>query len=51
MPPTYTVRAQVVDIRRDTPRPTDRLFVDTNVWAWAYYFRSGFTPGERPSSR
>ena len=26
MPPVYTVRAQVIDIRRDTPRPTDALF-------------------------
>jgi hypothetical protein len=38
MPPNYTVRAAVVDVRRDTPRPTDRFFVDSNVWAWAFYF-------------
>lgn len=37
MPPTYSVRAQVVDIRTDSPRPTDRFLVDTNVWAWKHY--------------
>lgn len=37
MPPTYTVRAQVVDIRTDSPRPADCFLVDTNVLAWAHY--------------
>ncbi len=37
MPPAYAVRAQVVDIRTDSPRPTDRFLVDTNVWAWKHY--------------
>ena len=36
MPPTYTVRATVVDARTDAPRATDRLFIDTNVWAWEH---------------
>jgi hypothetical protein len=37
MPPVYTVRAQVIDIRRDMPRSTDRFLVDTNVWYWRAY--------------
>jgi hypothetical protein len=37
MPPTYSVRAAVIDIRTDTPQPTDRFLVDTNVWSWAHY--------------
>ena len=44
MPPTYTVRAQVIDVRTDAPRPTDRFFVDTNVWAWEHY------PGSRTTA-
>ena len=43
MPPVDVVRAQVVDIRADTPRATDRTFLDTNVWAWLHYFVSGFS--------
>jgi hypothetical protein len=44
MPPAYTVRAQVVDIRTDSPRPTDRFLVDTNVWAWKHYPGVGVSP-------
>jgi predicted nucleic acid-binding protein len=33
----YTVQAQVVDIRSDTPRPEDSFLVDTNVWYWMTY--------------
>jgi hypothetical protein len=47
MPPMYTVRAAVVDIRTDAPRPTDRFLVDTNVWAWAHYPGSLLTPAGR----
>jgi predicted nucleic acid-binding protein len=43
MPPAYVVRAVVVDIRGDAPRPSDRFLVDTNVWAWARYFRSAYS--------
>ncbi|MGD1858686.1 MAG: hypothetical protein ACFB0E_01795 [Leptolyngbyaceae cyanobacterium] len=32
-----TVRAEVIDIRTDTPQPTDILLVDTNVWLWQTY--------------
>ncbi len=45
MPPVYTVRARVVDIRTDTPRPTDALLVDTNVWYWFAYSSAGAMPG------
>jgi hypothetical protein len=44
MPPTYTVRAVVIDARVDTPRASDRLLVDTNVWAWEYYRGSHYAP-------
>lgn len=37
MPWQYQVQAQVVDLRNDTPRATDRFFVDTNVWFWTTY--------------
>jgi hypothetical protein len=43
MPPVYTVRAAVIAVRSDRPRATDRFFVDSNVWAWDFYFGS-FTP-------
>jgi hypothetical protein len=48
MPPTYSVRAAVIDIRTDTPQPTDRFLVDTNVWGWAYYPSSRYTPSGSP---
>jgi hypothetical protein len=37
MPPRYNVRARVIDISTDTPRPTDAFLVDTNVWYWCAY--------------
>jgi len=33
----YTVRANVVDIRWDKPKPRDNLLVDSNVWYWHAY--------------
>jgi hypothetical protein len=45
MPPVYTVRAQVIDIRSDTPRSTDAFLVDTNVWYWRAYPSAGALPG------
>jgi hypothetical protein len=45
MPPVYTVRAQVIDIRTDTPRPTDAFLVDTNVWYWRVYPSGSAMPG------
>lgn len=37
MSANYVVRAQVVDLRNDTPKATDRFYVDTNVWFWTVY--------------
>lgn len=48
MPINYTVQATVVDIRSDTPRPTDAFLVDTSVWTWVAYLRA--TTGANPSS-
>ena len=45
MPPVYTVRARVVDIRKDTPRSTVAFLVDTNVWYWRVYPSAGVLPG------
>jgi hypothetical protein len=45
MPPVYTVRAQVIDVRTDTPRPSDALLVDTNVWYWEAYSSAAAGPG------
>lgn len=35
----YLIRAQVVDIGSDQPRPSDSFLVDTNVWYWLTYPR------------
>jgi len=40
MPVNYVVRADVIDIRTDTPQPTDEFLVDTNVWYWLVYTRA-----------
>lgn len=37
MTTTPDIRAQVVDLRADTPRADDRFVVDTNAWFWAVY--------------
>jgi len=42
----YVVRADVVDIRNDTPLATDSFFVDTNVWHWTTYTRASL--GKNP---
>ena len=39
----YTIRADVVDIRRDRPRATDKILVDTNVWYWYSYNEARFS--------
>lgn len=31
------IEAQVIDLRKDTPRQSDVFFVDTNVWYWMCY--------------
>jgi len=40
---TIRVRADVIDIRQDTPRPDDSFLVDTNVWYWLTYTRASQT--------
>lgn len=40
----YTVQADVIDIRTDTPQPTDEFLVDTNVWYWMVYSRASIGP-------
>jgi hypothetical protein len=37
------VRADVVDLRTDMPKPTDSFLVDTNVWYWLTYPRASQT--------
>src|SRR5260221_8930411 len=44
MPVDYQVKAHVVDVRSDTPKPTDCFYVDTNVWFWTVYARLGLAP-------
>jgi hypothetical protein len=44
MPPAYTVRAWVVDIRIDSPKASDALLVDTNTWFWTAYIRASMGP-------
>jgi hypothetical protein len=51
MPPVYTVRARVIDVRNDTPRSTDAFLVDTNVWYWHAYPSAGATPGSATSAQ
>jgi len=40
MPVNYTVHADVIDIRRDIPRPDDVFLVDSNVLYWLTYTRA-----------
>lgn len=37
------IRAQIVDIRADTPKDSDVFLVDTNAWYWLYYSRASLT--------
>lgn len=38
------VRAQIVDIRADTPKDSDVFLVDTNAWYWLFYSRASQAP-------
>jgi len=38
------VRAEVIDLRADTVKPTDAFLVDTNVWYWLTYPRASQMP-------
>lgn len=42
----YTIQADVIDIRQDTPKPDDVFLVDTNVWYWLTYTRVSL--GDQP---
>lgn len=39
----YNVQADVIDIRIDTPQPSDIFFVDSNVWYWLTYTRASLS--------
>jgi hypothetical protein len=48
-PLQYRIFADVVDIRRDTPRPQDKFLVDTNAWYWLTYSKASLcSTGPRP---
>lgn len=40
----YSVQADVIDIRTDTPHSHDEFLVDTNVWYWMTYTRASLGP-------
>lgn len=42
----YTIQADVIDIRQDTPKPDDVFLVDTNAWYWLTYTRA--SQGDQP---
>lgn len=46
MPVNYTVCADVIDIRQDSPKSDDVFLVDTNVWYWLTYTRA--SQADRP---
>lgn len=39
----YTVQAEVIDIRTDTPKAEDAFLVDSNVWYWMTYTRASLS--------
>lgn len=41
---SYDVKAEVIDIRSDTPKESDAFLVDTNVWYWMTYTRASQGP-------
>lgn len=51
MPPIYTVRARVIDIRRDTPRTTDAMVLDSNTWYWTKSPGVGVFPGRATATQ
>jgi hypothetical protein len=36
----YTVRAKVIDIRRNNPKQKEAFLVDSNVWYWMTYTKA-----------
>lgn len=45
-----TIRAQIVDIRADTPKDHDVFLVDTNAWYWLFYSRASQVPNGGPQT-
>ncbi len=43
MAANYSVKATVVDLRGDTAKATDRIYVDTNAWFWTAYSNVQFS--------
>ena len=41
MPSNLNVQAQVLDIQNDTPKSSDSFLIDTNVWFWITYSKTG----------
>ncbi len=41
MPVRYQIEAEIVDITTDNPSVNDQFLVDTNVWYWFTYNKSG----------
>jgi hypothetical protein len=39
MATSLNIQANVIDIKTDTPQPSDIFLVDTNVWLWQTYSR------------
>jgi len=48
MPVSYNIKADVVDLRNDRPKPNDVFFVDTNVWYWLLYSKASSFSNPRP---
>ena len=42
MAANIVIRADVVDISKDTPRNNENFLVDTNVWYWMTYSKEVF---------
>ncbi|MBF0338345.1 MAG: hypothetical protein HQL05_10985 [Nitrospirae bacterium] len=49
MPVQYNIRADIIDIRSDSPSPDDVFMVDTNAWYWFTYTRDIWA--NKPSKR
>ena len=43
----YEIMADVVDINKDTPSPSDSFFVDTNVWFWMHYTKASMSSRDK----
>lgn len=49
MPINYSINADIVDIKNDSPKIEDKYIVDTNVWYWTAYTRA--TLGKKPPAK